>query len=256
MDKNAKSIKLAIVTPTHKNSLSLLEINRLTITLQQNKQTQHYFLVPKSLQLLNLKENFPSSKFIKYEDNFFESKIAFNSLMLTPLFYESLIQYEYLLMSELDSLVVKNIEPILINNFTYLGAAWNPSVYLTEHFGKLYRRRIKLPFGKIHELQSGNGGLSLRNTNEIYEILVLALKSKFFEREINDFRNINWDVLTVFMLKKFGIPPVSKAIANKFFIETTKRESYNYDEIYGFHALQRYHATLETEIIESFKLDL
>ena len=96
----------------------------------------------------------------------------------------------------------------------------------------------------------------MRNTNEIYEILMLALKSNFFEREINDFRNINWDILTVFMLKKFEMPPVSKEIANKFFIETTKRESYNYDEIYGFHALQRYNPTLETEIIESLKLDL
>jgi hypothetical protein len=254
MNKNIKLLKLVLVTPTHKSTLSLLEINRLRITLTHNPLTQHYFLVPESLQLSNLKNNFPSSKFIKYADNFFESKMAFNSFMLTPYFYESLMNYDYILMCELDSLIVKNIEPILVNNFTYLGAAWNPSIYLTEHLGKLYRRKIRIPFGKIHQLQSGNGGLSLRNTNKIYEILTLALKSKFFAREINEFRNINWDVLTVFMLKKFGIPPLLKSTADKFFIETTKTGLYNYDEVYGFHALRRYDPLLEDKIMKNFNL--
>jgi len=62
---------------------------------------------------------------------------------------------------------------------------------MREIFGGLYSKKLNLPFVKTHELQSGTGGLSLRNTEKLFQILTIAKKSKFFQKFIWDNRQSN-----------------------------------------------------------------
>lgn len=243
--------KLAIITPTHKTYLSPEEVKRLRLTLRYNLNYPHYFLVPDSLNTKNISKFFPLSKFIKFGDNFFESKYHYNSLMLEPSSYLKFFDFKYVLLCELDAFVVRNLEPIFDFEFTYLGPAWNPSLYMSEIFGGLYCKKLKLPFVNTHELQGGTGGLSLRNTEKLFQILTIAKKSKFFQKFIWDNRQFNEDICSVYLLKKFGIEPVERKLANQFFIETTPRSEYNIQEIYGFHRLYRYDPKLEHSLLNS-----
>lgn len=210
-------------------------------------------MVPNSLDIRELTRFFPDSKFIRFNDHYFRSKYDYNFLMLQPKTYSKFLSFKYVLLCEFDSLVIKNLEPLLGLDFTYLGAAWNPSLYLSEFFGKVYTRKIHLPLVNLHELQSGNGGLSLRDTQQLCNILKLANKSDYFLKLIGSTRQINEDILTVFILKKFGILPNEREIANKFFIETTPRSNYKLGEVYGFHKLYRYDSNLEDNLLKSIK---
>ena len=95
----------------------------------------------------------------------------------------------------------------------------------------------------------------VKGSVEDNQILKSAHKSLFFQKIIGESRNINEDILTVFILKKFGIPPIEKNIANKFFIETALRSEYKLNEVYGFHQLHRYDRDLESTLLNSFKFD-
>jgi hypothetical protein len=246
---------LVIVTPTHTDSISSLEEQRLKLSLSLNEGVSHMFVVPDSLRINELSKKFPNSTFHKFSDDFFTSKYKYNSLLLNSNFYEKFLDFDYILLCQFDSIIIRNVKSILKFNFIYLGASWNPSFYIREFFGHIYTNRTYLPFGKLHELQSGNGGLSLRNPNQINQILKSAHKSLFFQKIIGESRNINEDILTVFILKKFGIPPIEKNIANKFFIETALRSEYKLNEVYGFHQLHRYDRDLESTLLNSFKFD-
>lgn len=246
---------IVIVTPTHTDSISNLEEQRLKLSLSLNEGVSHKFVVPDSLNITGLSKKFPNSTFQKFSDDYFKSKYTYNSLLLNSNFYENFLDFDYVLLCQFDSIIIKNVKTLLEFNFIYLGASWNPSFYIREFLGRIYTNRTYLPFGRLHELQSGNGGLSLRNPNQINQILKLAHKSLFFQKIIGETRNINEDILTVFILKKFGIPPVEKNVANKYFIETASRSEYKLNEVYGFHQLYRYDRELESTLLDSFKFD-
>jgi hypothetical protein len=240
---------LAIVTPTFRSNLTAVEFKRISLTLKMNSSFQHFFVIPKSLDIKILRDYFPESRFKKYNDAFFLSKYSYSDLMLSPFFYQSFNNFENILICQLDAFLLRNIEPVLNERFIYLGSAWNPSIFVTQIRSKIYFNRIRFPSPFTHELQSGNGGLSLRNTTKIFEILKLTKKSKVLNSFINENRGSNEDILIVYLLKKFGIPVIPRTIANKFFIESTSEANYNFAEIYGFHALNKFNPELEKSLL-------
>jgi hypothetical protein len=245
-------MNLAIITPTHKSLISTEEHKRLTISLRTNFSAPHFFVIPDSLDTRNISMLFPNSKFEKFNDTFFSSIYNFNYLMLDPSFYERFIEFDYVLICQFDAFLVKSIEPILKNDFTYLGPSWNPSIYVTKFRSKLYFNRIRFSSPISYKLQSGTGGLSLRKTRKLYELLTTVNKSSFYNSVIGKNRNANEDILITYILNKFGYPIVSKEIADTFFIESTPRNQYNINNIFGFHRLSRYDPVLERSLLDNF----
>lgn len=241
---------VAIVTPIYKKKLSLSEIKRINLTIKTNPNRPHFFVCAESLDDAYISSYFPNSNFEKFNDLFFTSKFNYSSLMLNPKFYERFISYSYIIICQPDAFLMRDIEPILNENFLYLGSAWNPSIYVTKFMRKLYFHKIKFKSPLTIELQSGNGGLSLRKTQDILNLLIKVGRSKKLASIIDSNRNTNEDILISYFLKKFGLSQVSRKIANQYFIESTPQQEYSLDKIYGFHALNKYDPNLERVLLK------
>jgi len=244
--------KIAIVTPTHKQELTLNEELRLKITLHSNKELSHFFILPHDMNRNYYKKNFPFSKIEVFNSYYFESYSRYNSMMLLPELYDRFSNFKFILLSQTDSFVVKDIRSMVTNDFTYLGASWNPSFFITEIFNKIFvNRQFKL-LGETHELQSGNGGLSLRDPVKISQILKESNKSQVFKKILRTKKNINEDLLLVFLLKKNGILPITRGTADKFFIETSVNFGIDLNDVYGYHALQKWNPDLERDLLKKY----
>jgi hypothetical protein len=244
--------QIAVVTPTHKQELTLSEELRLKITLHSNKELSHFFVLPQDINKNYYKKNFPFSKIEVFDSYYFESYSRYNSMMLLPEFYDRFSNFKYILLSQTDSFVVKDIRSISNYNFTYLGASWNPSFFITEIFNTIFvNRQFKL-LGQTHELQSGNGGLSLRDPVRISQILKESSKSQIFKKILCTKKNINEDLLLVFLLKKNGILPLPRDTADKFFIETSVNFGIDLKDVYGYHALQKWNPGLEHWLLNKY----
>lgn len=169
---------VAIVTPIHKKNLSLSELKRINLTKKTNSNHPHFFACAQSLDTTKISSNFPNSNFEKFNDLFFTSKFNYSTLMLNPEFYERFTNYSYIVICQPDAFLIRNIEPVLNKNFLYLGPAWNPSIYVTKFMRKLYFHKLKYASPLTIELQSGNGGLSLRKTQDILNLLIKVRRSK------------------------------------------------------------------------------
>ena len=244
--------QIAIVTPTHKQELTPNEELRLKITLNSNKKLSHFFVLPNNVNRVYYKRIFPSSKIEIFNSYYFESYSRYNSLMLLPEFYDRFSNFKYILLSQTDSFVVRDIRSLATKNFIYLGASWNPSFFITEIFNTIFvNRQFKL-LGQTHELQSGNGGLSLRDPVKISQILRESNKSQVFKKILHTKKNVNEDLLLVFLLKKNGIVPTSRDIADNFFIETSVNSGIALKDVYGYHALQKWNPDLERELLKKY----
>ena len=244
--------QIAVVTPTHKQELTLSEELRLKITLNSNKELKHFFVLPQDINRNYYKKIFPLSNIEVFNSYYFKSYSRYNSMMLLPEFYDRFSNFKYILLSQTDSFVVKDIRSIATYNFTYLGASWNPSFFITEIFNTIFVNRQFKILGQTHELQSGNGGLSLRDPVKISQILKESNKSQIFKKILRTKKNINEDLLLVFLLKKNGILPIPRDTADKFFIETSVNFGIDLKEVYGYHALQKWNPDLERGLLKKY----
>jgi hypothetical protein len=144
---------------------------------------------------------FPDSnfKFESFSEEFFASVKSYNFLMITTSFYQRFLDYDYMLIFQLDAYIIQNnLDEFLHKNFVYLGAPW---------FGI---------HSNIKGLIIGNGGLSLRNVeffhnslnnNQLFkEKLWLSLKPK------SRFRRFSLDVILGFCINLYSILVQKNAI--------------------------------------------
>jgi hypothetical protein len=139
--------------------------NRNEFTPEENISLRHlmnflgkydkYFVIPESLQI-----EYPGFLIKRFNDRFFGSLRAHTKLMLSPKFYKSFIDYEYILIYHLDSLVFSDqLEQWCQEGFDYIGAPW------IKHGDAPY---AGMPG---NENKVGNGGFSLRKVRSFLEVL-------------------------------------------------------------------------------------
>lgn len=245
----------AILTPTHSNKLDHKQVKRLRISLKLNANLGHIFVVPKSLVISELSIQFPESEFYRFDDSHFQSHRSYNNLMLSPEFYSRFLNFETILILQTDAILVRNISPILGMDFNYLGAPWVPSYQLREVFGRLFYDRGNIPFGRKYILDSGNGGLSLRNVKSLLELLSVWQEDKPRHIRMLNYENrFNEDIIISFLLQKYGKKTVPKEVARHFFAEKVFDESLDVEvkNLFGFHALNRYAPNLEEVLLTKF----
>lgn len=64
-------------------------------------------------------------KHFTFDDRYFKSVASYNGLMLRTDFYNRFIDYEYILITQLDVLILKNnLADFLKLNYDYIGAPW------------------------------------------------------------------------------------------------------------------------------------
>lgn len=180
------SVKVAITIPIYKVELSENEKISFSQALNIFRNRDIIIICPDGLDVTNYriiadKEN----KIITYEsfDEFFFKDInGYNSLMLSHLFYDRFVEYEYILIYQLDCFVFKDELDVWVKKgYDYVGAPWlhndrrewwtlkNSIKYKLKAF---YRRYTNKPISiSMGYYKVGNGGFSLRNVKKFSETI-------------------------------------------------------------------------------------
>lgn len=150
---------VAVVIPIYKPSLSDAENLSYQYYCQFLSHFDTFAISPQSLRLPIpvQKRSFPNECFANVQ--------AYSQLLLSSEFYQSFSEYTYILIYQLDALVLKDeLMYWCKQDYDYLGAPWWHSTiaWLTH------------PEGQQHVV--GNGGFSLRKVASHLEVLTAAAK--------------------------------------------------------------------------------
>ena len=120
------------------------------------------FIAPESLDLASVRA--PGEEIERFPDACFEQVAAYNRLATSSALYERFAQHRYILICQLDCLILHGeLEAWLNRGFDYLAAPW------FMHFGTDTARGL---------WRVGNGGLSLRNVGSHLRVLRKAVSRR------------------------------------------------------------------------------
>jgi Protein of unknown function (DUF5672) len=156
LEQGAKAKKLvAIVTPVYRLPLSADEEISLQHLRHYLSEHDLFLIAPESLLLPD--EMFPKADVIRFPDRFFTGTDSYSRLMLSPEFYSCFESYEYILIYQLDCLVLSgDLRKWCERDFDYIGAPW-------------FKGHSSDPAAGLWRV--GNGGLSLRRVSSFVAVL-------------------------------------------------------------------------------------
>ena len=173
----------AIIVPVYKNKLEPLEQLALEQCLHVLNKHKIFIIKPESLDLTVL-ERYSSLDYVSFADHFFENRHGYNELMLWEGFYEKFLDYQYILIHQLDAFVFEdNLQEWCDKGYDYVGAPWlRPNAYIdvfkalksklqiaVHTWFNLKQPDTDLPTEIQFENKVGNGGLSLRRVEKFYK---------------------------------------------------------------------------------------
>lgn len=143
--------KVCITIPIYKEKMSEVERASLLQCLRVLGKYDIYLFGPTELNMSEyselLKDKF---NYVSFDKKWFKSVDSYSTFMLTKEFYEKFVNYEFLLIYQLDAWVFRDeLEYWCEQGYDYLGAPWFED---------------KTPIAKMRS-KAGNGGLSLRNVS-------------------------------------------------------------------------------------------
>lgn len=213
---------ICVAIPVYKPDLNALEIQSVKQCLIILEEYHMCFVVPDDLNLEFYKSHFKEiTKYIRFDNHFFNSLQGYNSLLLSPSFYEKFEAYKYLLIHQTDCYVFKDdLLQWAKKGYDYIGGL------LFEGFHGNPEQGAKL-------WCAGNGGLSLRRVCKFKKQLSSNKKlknSKQLKAEkeaLTEFTKLSKLKLNLlFLLKRMGyknsIAFYAKTFSNNedvFFIE-------------------------------------
>ncbi len=146
--------KVAIVIPIYRTQLNPEEILSLTQCLKVLSKYPIRFVGPKSLSIEFLKPWIEQVEIIRFEDKYFKSPKTYNKLLTSPIFYDAFVNFEYILIHQLDAYVFEDqLLEWCATGYDYIGAP------------KLRKHHLSNTYSCQPVLL--NGGLSLRKVKPI-----------------------------------------------------------------------------------------
>ena len=151
MDKN-----VCIVVPFHKSELDDYEKKSLN-SINKNFINEKKYLVSYKKNSLEIK----GFERINFSESYFENIHSYNSLCLSLEFYEQFKSFKYILLCQLDVIVLRNnLKKFLSYNVSYIGAPSGKKNPFDRGRKKLWGRRYFC-----------NGGFSLRKVEDFINVL-------------------------------------------------------------------------------------
>lgn len=155
--------KVAVVIPIYRTQLNPEEILSLTNCLKVLGKYPIRFVGPKSLSIEFLKPWFDQIEIIRFEDKYFKSPKTYNKLLTSSIFYEAFINFEYILIHQLDTYVFEDqLLEWCAKGYDYIGAPKLRKHHLSDTYscqpvllnGGLSLRKVKaiLRYIKIYQL--------------------------------------------------------------------------------------------------------
>ena len=190
------STKVAVVIPVYREELNMFE----KISLAQVREVLgHYPIVFVAPEGKTFSYFTPSDMVAYFPPQCFQSVKTYNQLLMTPLFYEPFLDFDYILIYQLDAFVFYDaLEDFCSLGYAYIGAPWP---YLLKMDGIF--------------LRVGNGGFSLRRVKAHYNLL------RKHADWVEKYKTFNEDMFLSFCGTKdadnFRVAPVN--VAYKFSME-------------------------------------
>ena len=241
------------LTPVYRSQISKNELQRLRITLSHNNKWKHGFFGPESMDYSEISREFPESMIFKFPDRYFISIRSYSELLLEVEYYQTFQAYKSILITQLDSIVVNEIPEYLVDDYDYVGAAWEKPFWIFS-----LNRRLVLSNHWILRLISreiiiGNGGLSIRNVKSTIEVLAKFYKTKKTLDILELNLNLNEDVVISFLMHKYKKRIPSLLDSQNYFLEAGAKNVEKFTNALGFHALEVFNPSLEARILKSSK---
>lgn len=170
---------VAVVIPIYRPTLSALD--RVSLSQTVGVLGSHPLVVvhPEGLDTSALAAEFTQLQFKAFAPEFFSGVEGYNRFMLSEDFYSAFLDYEYILIAQLDVYVFRDeLDDWCRRGYDYVGAPWlGRDVYrlpLVRQFVKFYsawkrRRGERTQFDRYGRV--GNGGFSLRRVKSHLDVL-------------------------------------------------------------------------------------
>lgn len=206
-------MKAAVIIPIYKTVLSKTEEMSLQQCLRVLGNYDIIMVCPKKFNKDKFKDI--NVKFEEFEEQYFKNIEGYNKLLLQSYFYERFLNYDYILIYQLDAFVFKDeLENWCNKGYDYIGAPWLATKNLTSKIFNVFASK-KLKQRKSIWYKVGNGGLSLRKTKSFYEIsnkladvITIHLKNK---EEIFGIEDVFWSLKAPEYFPNFSIPDYKEA---------------------------------------------
>ena len=175
--KPVKSNKCIIIIPIYREFITPQEDFNLSNTINLLKDRYDIcILCPNKMKTDWLNEKFKMKLMVFKVSSFnFTSKESYSRMLERPQFYEPFFPWKYMLIVQPDVWLfnnpTKSLEYFIDKNPIYVGAPWT----------KDYASKIG-----INEPASGNGGLSLRDTKRLSNILKNSIHKNFKLKTVED----------------------------------------------------------------------
>lgn len=170
---------VAVVIPIYRPTLSALDRVSLSQTVRVLGSHPLVVVHPEGLDTSALAAEFPQLEFKAFAPEFFAGVEGYNRFMLSEDFYSAFLDYEYILIAQLDVYVFRDeLDDWCRRGYDYVGAPWlGRDVYrfpLVRQFVQLYsawkrRRGQRTQFDRYGRV--GNGGFSLRRVKSHLDVL-------------------------------------------------------------------------------------
>lgn len=150
-----------VAIPVYKATPCLLETFSLERIGQVLGRHAIVFFGPESLDFSFYQAQMPAARLLRFDDRYFRSKATYSELLLRSHFYQEFVEYEFLLIHQLDALVFEDqIEEWCRRKWDYIGAPW---------------------LGGDRWIGVGNGGFSLRRVRSHLEVLGSRRRLRWYQ---------------------------------------------------------------------------
>lgn len=233
----------AVVIPIYKENLNEFE----KISLQQVQKIlgryEIIFFAPEGKNF-SYTQNY---KVVHFPQQFFQGVSGYNTLMLSPSFYEKFLDYDFILIYQLDAFVFSDkLEYFCSLGYDYIGAAW-PYIWKPVPTNVIDDKKIIL--------RVGNGGFSLRNTKSCYNIL---FNNSDILGKLKDLpEDVIFSYFGFFKQFDFNVAPIniSYKFSTEYFIERIIKK--NHGELpFGCHAWHDFSGNSYIRIFNQFGYNL
>ncbi|MDI9356851.1 MAG: DUF5672 family protein [Chitinophagaceae bacterium] len=214
---------VAVLIPLYKKEMSFFEKRSFKQCFSVLHKYPIIIVKPISLNISCITEEYKECMTASFSDFYFESIKGYNALLTSTEFYEKFLEYEYILIHQLDAYVFKDeLSYWCQKNYDYIGAPWGPKY--TSGIGKIkllllqwIAKYIKAFYKYTRYNKVGNGGFSLRKTKTFYTIC-LDMFSKRTHKTIipsnpyTENEDFFWSIEVNEKEKKIKTPPLKEAL--------------------------------------------
>lgn len=275
MEGASLSAKQAVVVPVYQAELSSAERFSLERTLIVLAEHDVFIVGPRHLAtyFLTLSKQHQGRLHIKvFADHFFKDIAGYNKLLISERFYAAFEAYQYLLIVQMDALVLKDeLSFWCAKGYSYIGAP--------------IFQGLTVPTQPLRLFCVGNGGFSLRHVADFLRVLrqPYFFRNKLMEdwpgnwlstvyRYLKDYwsysykntqinfrvnEDIFWGLFVSTRCEDFHVPPPEEAI--KFAFEAEPEHLYMQNDRqlpFGCHAWDRYSRDFWVRAFAEHKIEL